>query len=109
MECLALTFGIQAAKQLNGSGLWCGSKSKHRYIDLLAVALDFIGDHVFHISIALFAGAKGHGHCCHIFTGCGRMSLIDDYGKPLAFQVLYTVHDIGELLNGSCNDFGIAI
>lgn len=44
-----------------------------------------------------------------IFTSSGRMGFINNHSKPLIFQVLYTVHDIGELLNGSCNNFGIAI
>ena len=57
----------------------------------------------------LLTGAKGHGHCCHVFASSGRMGFINNHSKPLIFQVLYTVHDIGELLNGSCNDFGIAI
>ena len=94
---------------MNGSGLRCGGKSKHRNIGLLAVALDFIRDHIFHICIDLFTGAKGHGHCCHVFASSGRMGFIDNHSKPLIFQILYTIHDIGELLNGSCNDFGVAI
>ena len=109
MKRFTLPLGIQSAKELDRGGLWRSSKREHRHIGLLAVAPDFIGDHVLHIPLHLFTGAEGHGHRSHILTGGGRMGFINNHSKPLIFQVLYTVHDIGELLNGSCNNFGIAI
>ena len=109
MECLTLPLGVQATEQLNGSRLRCCGKGKHGHIGLLAVALDFIGDHILHISFDLFAGAEGHGNSRHILTGGGGMRLINDDCETLIFQSLHAVHDIRELLNGSCDNFGVSV
>ena len=109
MECLTLAPGVQATEQLNGGRLRRCGKGKHRHIGLLAVALDFIGDHIFHICFDLFARTEGHGNSRHIFTSGGGMCLVNDDCKTLIFQPLHAVNDIRELLNGGSDNFGIAI
>ena len=109
MECLTLTLGVQTTEQLNGSWLRCRGKGKHRYIGLLAVALDFIGNHIFHICFDLFAGAEGHGNSRHILASGGGMCLVNDDCETLIFQSLHAVNDVRKLLNGGSDNFSVAV
>ena len=109
VESLALAFGVQSAKELDGGGFWRSGECKHRDVRLLAVALDFIGDHVLHIAFDRLTSAQSHRHRSHVFTGGGRMGFVDDNGKTLVLQTLYAIHNIGKLLNGGSDDFCVAV
>ena len=105
VESLALAFGVQSAKELDGGGFWRSGECKHRDVRLLAVALD----HVLHIAFDRLASAQSHRHRSHIFAGGGRMGFVDDNGKMFVFQPLYAIHNIGKLLNGGSDDFRVAV
>ena len=57
VESLPLSVGIQASEKLDGGWLRRCGESEHRDIGLLAILLDFAGNHIFHISLDLLAGA----------------------------------------------------
>ena len=109
MECLTLPFGVQPTEQLNRCRLGCGGERKHGNIGLLAVAANFVRNHVFDIADFLVAGAQRHGDCRHILTCSGRVRLVDDNGESLSFQPCNTIHDVREFLNRGCNDLCIAV
>ena len=109
MECLTLTFCVQATEQLNGRRLRCGSESKHGHVGLFTVSTDFIRNHIFHIGSFLLSGTKRLCDRCHVLTCGGGMCLIDNNRKTLVFQPCNAVHDIREFLNRGCNDFSIAV
>ena len=109
MKCFLLALCILVSKKLYGGRLRCCCKSKHRHIGLLTIPLDFAGNHIFHIRFRIFSGSKRHRDSSHIFTGCRRMCLVNDDGKPLVLQISYTINDIWEFLNRCCNNLCIAI
>ena len=109
MKCFLLAFGILVSKNLYGGRLRCRCKSKHRYIGLFTIPLDFTGNHIFHIRFRIFSGTKRHRNSSHILTGCRRMRLVNDNGKPLVLQISYTINNIRKFLNRCCNDLCIAI
>ena len=109
MECLTLTFCVQATEQLNGRRLRCGSESKHGHVGLFTVSTDFIRNHIFHIGSFLLSGTKRLCDCRHILTSSGRVCLVNDNGEPLAFQPCNAVHDVREFLNRSSNNLRIAV
>ena len=111
MECFTLTSGVQATEELNGRRLRRSGERKHGNIGLFPVAANLVSDHIFDIKIANFnlAGTERHGNCCHIFTGCGRMCLVDDDSESLTFEPRYAVNDIRELLYCGSDDLRVSV
>ena len=109
MECFPLSLGVQPTKQLDRGGLRCCGECKHRNIRLLTVALNLVGNDIFHIGFNLLTGTQGHSDCCHVLTSSRRMRLVNDNCKTLLLQPSYTINDIWEFLNSGSNDFRIAV
>ena len=113
MEGFFLPFCVQSAEQVESGRFRRGGKGKHRNVLLLAVATDFVRNHILRIDNALFkinfARAERHRDCRHIFSGGGRMCFVDNHGKRLVFQILYRVHDIREFLYRRADNLDIAL
>ena len=74
---------------------------------MLARLFNLIVDHIIGIGIGLIARTKSLGDGLHIFACRRRMGLVNDDGKPFIFQIGNGIYDIGELLDGRCDDFCI--
>ena len=68
VECLSLPVGIQATEKLDGGRLRRSGESEHGDVCLLAVPLDFTGNHIFHIGLGLLTGAQRHRDSGHILA-----------------------------------------
>ena len=111
MECFSLASGVQATKKLNCRRLRCGGKSKHGDVCLFSVTANLVGNQIFDISLTNFnlAGAERHSNRCHIFSGCGRMCLVDNDGETLTFQSCNAIDDVWEFLNRSGDYLSVAV